>query len=217
MARKSNVNQQDVLFAENLRRRGVTYKDIVVQMDGKVTLDWCKRMLKHIKEDSPESRAKESILKLALRSQGVTYAECCEVLVDNSVCSVVEHEENGDETMYTTYKRIKDSLKNKYKEEVLFRPMWMRPDAAFDSIKVLNGLADCLNARFEEAVDSYMEDIFPDDYGNTAIRKSLSHELAMIAIPFKSSEGVLHRCDRNAKMAETLDERVTIHSLGANR
>ena len=40
------------------------------------------------------------------------------------------------------------------------------------------------------------------------IRKSLAHELAMIAIPFKSTEGVLNRCERNAKMAELLDERV---------
>lgn len=208
MARKSNVDQQDVLKAEQLRRCGKTYKEIATLMGGAVSLDWCKRMLKHIKEDSPESRSKEAIYNLAARPEGVTYTECCEILVDNGVCAVVEHEENGEDTMYTTYKRIKDSLKNKHKDEVVFRPMWMRPDDSFGSIRSLNSLADALHQRFEEAVDNYMEAVFPDEYNNSGIRKSLAHELAMIAIPFKSSEGVLNRCERNAKMAELLDERV---------
>lgn len=208
MARKSAVDQQVALKAERLRKKGYTYKDIVEALEGSVSLDWCKRMLKHVKEDTPESRSKEEIYALAVRPEGVTYTECCEVLVSNGVCSVVEHEENGEDTTYTVYKKIKDSLKSKYKNEVLFRPMWMREDDSLLSIKVLNILADGLNQRFEESVDSYMEDVFPDKYNDSSIRKSLAHELAMIAIPFKSAEGVLNRCARNTTIAEMLQERV---------
>lgn len=207
LSRKSHVNQQDVLKAESLRRSGCTYKEVMERMGGAVSLDWCKRNLKHIKEDSPESRAKEDILRLALRPEGVTYPECCEVFLNNEVCTILHHEENGEDTMYTTYKKVKDSLKNKHGDEVVFRPLWMRPDDALYSLSQLNILADELNQRFEAYIDDYMVAVYPEDFSNVGIRRSTASELALVAIPFKSVEGVLTRCARNVKLAEQLDER----------
>ena len=40
MARKSNVDQQDVLKAEHLRRCGKTPGDLLLLMDSAVSLDW---------------------------------------------------------------------------------------------------------------------------------------------------------------------------------
>ena len=104
----------------------------------------------------------------------------------------------------------KDSLKNKKKKKkkntktrLCSDQCGCGPDDSFGSIRSLNSLADALHQRFEEAVDNYMEAVFQIEcHNNSGIRKSLAHELAMIAIPFKSTEGVLNRCERNAKMAE---------------
>ena len=63
-----------------------TYKEIATLMDGAVSPDWCKRMLKHVKEDSPESLVYGKPSTPAARPEGVTYTECCEILVDNGVC-----------------------------------------------------------------------------------------------------------------------------------
>ena len=49
--------------------------------------------------------------------------------------------------------------------------------------------------------------MFPDDYNNKEIRKSVEYELSALGIPFKIKESVIDRCDRNSVVVLKLQER----------
>ena len=85
MGRKSNVNQADRQIATELRAKGLTYKEIVSEMENRVTIDWCKLNLKGVVNATPEATVKEIVLSMALRPQGVTYYECCNVFVEKGL------------------------------------------------------------------------------------------------------------------------------------
>ena len=117
------------------------------------------------------------------------------------MCVVVEHEEKWEDTMYTTYKRVKDSSEEQNtKTRLCSDQCGCGPDDSFGSIRSLNSLADALHQRLKRLTTTWKPCFQMNK--QPGIRKSLAHELAMIAIPFKSTEGVLNRCERNAKMAE---------------
>ena len=130
MGRKSNVNQVDRQIAVELRSKGLTYKEIVAEMENRVTIDWCKLNLKGVVNVTPDATVKEIVLSMALRPQGVTYYECCKVFVEQGLCyETINEEEDGERTMYDTYQKIKRSVKDKNSEAV-FRPVWLDPNNA---------------------------------------------------------------------------------------
>lgn len=207
MGRKSNVNQVDRQIAIELRSKGLTYKEIVLEMENRATIDWCKLNLKGVVNATPEATVKEIVLSLALRPQGVTYYECCNVFVEQGLCyETINEEEDGERTMYDTYQKIKRSVKDKNGEAV-FRPVWLDPNNAKACLQEMLQLADNLYCRFQSYVDDYMEAMFPDDYNNKEIRKSVEYELSALGIPFKIKESVIDRCDRNSAVVSKLQER----------
>lgn len=207
MGRKSNVNQADRQIAVELRSKGLTYKEIVAEMENRVTIDWCKLNLKGVVNATPEATVKETVLSMALRPQGVTYYECCNVFVEQGLCyETINEEEDGERTMYDTYQKIKRSVKDKNSEAV-FRPVWLDPNNAKACLQEILQLADNLYCRFQSYVDDYMEAMFPEDYNNKDIRKSVEYELSALGIPFKIKESVIDRCDRNSVVVLKLQER----------
>lgn len=207
MGRKSNVNQVDRQIAVELRSKGLTYKEIVAEMENRVTIDWCKLNLKGIVNATPEATVKETVLSMALRPQGVTYYECCNVFVEQGLCyETINEEEDGERTMYDTYQKIKRSVKDKNSEAV-FRPVWLDPNNAKACLQEMLQNADNLYNRFQGYVDDYMIAMFPDDYNNKEIRKSVEYELSALGIPFKIKESVIDRCDRNSVVVLKLQER----------
>lgn len=207
MGRKSNVNQVDRQIAVELRSKGLTYKEIVAEMENRVTIDWCKLNLKGVVNATPEATVKETVLSMALRPQGVTYYECCNVFVEQGLCyETINEEEDGERTMYDTYQKIKRSVKDKNSEAV-FRPVWLDPNNAKACLQEILQLADNLYCRFQSYVDDYMEAMFPEDYNNKDIRKSVEYELSALGIPFKIKESVIDRCDRNSVVVLKLQER----------
>lgn len=207
MGRKSNVNQADRQIAVELRSKGMTYKEIVSEMENRVTIDWCKLNLKGIVNATPEATVKETVLSMALRPQGVTYYECCKVFVEQGLCyETINEEEDDERTMYDTYQKIKRSVKDKNSEAV-FRPVWLDPNNAKACLQEMLQLADNLYCRFQSYVDDYMISMFPEDYNNKEIRKSVEYELSALGIPFKIKESVIDRCDRNSAIVLKLQER----------
>jgi len=207
MGRKSNVNQADRQIAVELRSKGMTYKEIVSKMENRVTIDWCKLNLKGVVNATPEATVKETVLSMALRPQGVTYYECCNVFVEQGLCyETINEEEDGERTMYDTYQKIKRSVKDKNSEAV-FRPVWLDPNNAKACLQEILQLSDNLYCRFQSYVNDYMEAMFPEDYNNKEIRKSVEYELSALGIPFKIKESVIDRCDRNSVVVLKLQER----------
>ena len=207
MGRKSNVNQADRQIAVELRSKGMTYKEIVSKMENRVTIDWCKLNLKGVVNATPEATVKETVLSMALRPQGVTYHECCNVFVEQGLCyETINEEEDGERTMYDTYQKIKRSVKDKNSEAV-FRPVWLDPNNAKACLQEILQLSDNLYCRFQSYVNDYMEAMFPEDYNNKEIRKSVEYELSALGIPFKIKESVIDRCDRNSVVVLKLQER----------
>lgn len=205
--KKSVVNQQSIEQATSLRKLGKQYKEIVEVVGNGITIDWCKRNLKSVVEDSPESNAKAEILRLALLPEGTTYSECCGVLLKFGVCKKeINEEDDAEDTMYAVYQRLKYSIKLKNKEAV-FRPMWMNPTDSMNCINDMVLFADELFSRFQGYVDDYMDRRFPDNFNDVGIRKSVEHELASLGIPFKTKESILSRCDRNTDLALKLRNR----------
>lgn len=217
MSRKSKVSSEAANFAIELRKQGLTYQEIVKELKGEVSIDWCKRNLTN-KDSTPSALAKKAILQDSLRPEGIANMEAHQHILD---VGLYKERVNGDEedTMYEIYKPIKNNIL-RYNEAALFRPNWMRKDAAISSTKRLFKYGDRLNTMLEEAVNDFMCEMFPDDYNNKYIRQSVAYDLACLAFPFKVPEGIINRCTRLVSLSEKVaervgsDEKVVMESLG---
>lgn len=207
--RKSLVNQQDMSKATKLREEGKTYQEIVDLVGNSVTLSWCKRNLVGVyieAVDMSEANAKDDILQLALRDEGVTYGECCQTLLNYGVCSMETSKEDDDNSLHSVYQKYKRSIKAKHKQ-ALFRPMWLRADDAVNCNNDMLTLADELYCILQAKVDDFMQSRFADDYDNASIRRSVEFELCSLGVPYKMKEHITARCDRNTEIALKLRER----------
>ena len=57
MGRISKVSQQDREQAIILRAKGLTYKEVSMQLGNRVTVAWCKLNLKSVSDESNETLA----------------------------------------------------------------------------------------------------------------------------------------------------------------
>lgn len=200
MARTSKVTKEDKEKAILLRTEGLTYKDISTNLG--VTEAWCKINLKSVIVESDESLARAEIYLLAVRPEGVSYTEACGVLVKYNF----NDDESDKESLYDVYKKMKQGLTSKF-DNVLFRPLWVRPNDAIRSLNVLNTIADELYQRIEGYVDDYVDQIYPDYENTDGIRKSVLYEVIQLVSPTKGFDSVQNRCNSNSKLATKLRER----------
>lgn len=207
MSRKSKVSKEVADQAIELRKQGLTYQEIVKHLENRVSIDWCKRNLAD-KNSTPLALAKKCILQDSLRPEGITNMEAHQHILD---VGLYKERVNGDEedTMYEIYKPIKSNIL-RYNDEAVFRPNWMREDAAISSTKGLFKYGDKLNVLLDEAVNDFMCEFFPDDYNNKYVRMAVIYDMACIAFPFKVPEGIINRCRRLVSTAEKVSERVGV-------
>jgi hypothetical protein len=206
MGRVSKVSQQDREQAIILRAKGLTYKEVSMQLENRVTEAWCKLNLKSVADESNETLAKKEIKVLASRPEGVSYTEACVVLTKYGFGNTQVNEEEDEDTLYMVYKRIKLSLIGKF-DDVLFRPLWIRPDDSMRSLKVLNTIADEMYQRLEGYVDDYVDQIYPNQVNTKGIRRSVVYEILQMISPIEGFDTVANRCEANSKLALKLRNR----------
>lgn len=175
--------------AIELRRKGLTYQEISSALDGALSVDQCKRLLKGVKKEKTNDPALEEIITLAVRPEGCTNYELTGVLYKYQV------ELKGD--YMTSYKR-KAKTRNK---ECLFRPGWMPATQPKLSVQRMNMMASDLFERIQENVNEFLFE-FPE-----ADRKSVVNELVKISNGWLLPESLEARLERNATIAQELEER----------
>lgn len=179
--------------AKKLREQGLSYPQIVKTLEGKISLDQCKRNLKGVKkaETNDEALLKE-LIALSTRPEGCTNYEA------NAL--IYQHKRGETVTMDDT-KNIRKKVKRRSKD-VLFREPWMDVNYPNDSLQLLCQLADNISQRIEEAAEQYVQE-FP----NTP-KKVVMRELVHLSNNFTCPEIVGKRLKRYAEQAELVSYRV---------
>lgn len=172
-----------------LRKQGKTYKQIADELNNEVSVDWCKRNLKAVKQKT-EDPALEEIITLAVRPEGCTNYELVGVLYKYQI------ETKGD--YMTSYKR-KAKTRNKH---CLFRPGWMPTTEPKLGVHRMNTLASDLFERIQESVADFLQE-FPE-----ADAKSVAGELVKLANGWLLPENLETRLERNAETAQALEDRI---------
>lgn len=180
--------------AEDLRRQGYTYKEIVQLLDGAVSIDWCKRNLKGLKQKEDNTICIQEIKELAIRPEGVSEYEATGV--------VYKHFENASVNKVRYIKRM-----IKKDPTCLIRPDWMdthHPTESFKSIMALSvHLADEISCLVEDFMGRY----------HRANPWSVKHEILKLAFSDKVSvEPLTNRIRRNEVLIETLEERMEMEA-----
>lgn len=176
--------------AEDLRRRGHTYKEIVQLLDGAVSIDWCKRNLKGLKQKEDNTACIQEVKELAIRPEGVSEYEATGV--------IYKHFENASVNKVRYIKRM-----IKKDPTCLIRPDWMdthHPTESFKSIMALSvHLADEINCLVDDFMGRYPR----------ANPWSVKHEILKLAFSDKVSvEPLTNRIHRNEVLIEKLEERL---------
>ena len=98
--------QENKEKAVALREKGYTYKQIVEALDSAVSLDWCKKTLKHIKKPKEDDECLKELLALGCRPEGVTHYEA------NGI--IYKHRPNATKSNmdYIKEKAKKEKVKN---------------------------------------------------------------------------------------------------------
>lgn len=176
--------------AKELRLKGFTYKRIVEELNGEVSLDWCKRNLKGLKQKEDNQPCIEEIKRLASRPEGASEYEATGI--------VYKHFENASVDKVRYIKRM-----IKKDPTCLIRPDWMdthHPTESFKSIMALSvHLADEISCLVEDFMGRYPR----------ANPWSVKHEILKLAFSDKVSvEPLTNRIHRNEVLIEKLEERL---------
>lgn len=202
---KKHVSEDVLSKAQTLREQGVTYKQIVEQLNGEISLDQCKRYLKSVKkQESSEDKIIAEIVTLATRPEGCTNYEA------NSI--IYKHKPNEVVT-----KDVARNIRSKAKRKdsrCFFRSPWIDPQLPLESMNLLYELAQEVMDKISDSVDYYS-----DTYPNTS-RKMVIREIVALAANWTSPEPASTRKRRNEEQAEVLAARVqgeehTIYNLSA--
>ena len=200
--KKSNVSQDKMLQAVDMRRKGNTYTEISRILE--ISVDWCKRNLKSIVcNKSISLQVSSAISDLALRPEGVTFNECVGVFIQAGMVS----DPKNDNSYYDVFSTIKKKLMRQSKDH-LFRRDWMRSELPLTSFKVLSKLNLNISDYIDRCTDDFMNEIYPDRRNDQRLVESVKYELCMQANPKGILQGALKYNAYLESQAEKIADRV---------
>ena len=176
--------------AIELRKKGMTYKQIAGALNGAVSVDWCKKNLKGVTRAQKKDECLEELIALGIRPCGITEYEA------NKIIFKYHDNATKDKLRY-----IKDKAKE-MEPKCLIHSGWIDPMMPRDSHKAMNAFVLHLMDHVEELVEDYRE-LYP----NTN-EWAVKHEMLKLAFSSKiSPESLGTRIFRNEKLAEALEDR----------
>lgn len=177
--------------ALELRKKGLTYKEISSALDGAVSVDWCKRNLKAVQKEKITDACIEELIKEATKPEGISVYEA----------NAIIYKRNQNKALS---KDAVSNLRKKAKrtnEDCVFRPAWLDPVKPQDSYKTMFAYIDHLINEVENVVRWYC-DTYPLT-NPSAVR----YELTKYLFPKISGETLAGRTMRTEDIVETLASR----------
>lgn len=178
-----------------LRKDGLTYKEIVIALDGAVSVDWCKKNLKGVKKERISDDCIRELVERASMPSGITVYQANEIIFKHN-----RHTKLSKETLR--------SIRNKAKyasEKCLFRPAWIDPEKSIESYKSMMAYTIHLLGEIDEIVRHY-KDSYPS-VDASAVR----YELVKHVFPSITAEPLNGRIRRSELASEMLAHRQAGH------
>lgn len=172
-----------------LRKQGLTYVQISSSLNGALSVDQLKRLLRGTTKPKVIDKCVEEIIALGCRPQGVTDYEATGIVYK------YHSNANKDKVRY---------LKDKAREnkDCIIHSGWIDTMKPNDSHKSMNAIVLHLMDQVDLLVDDYME-MYP-----TTNKWSVRHEILKLAFSNKiSGEPLTSRVYKNELLAELLEDR----------
>ena len=181
--------------AIRLRQLGHKYKEIPQLLDGKVSIDWCKKNLKEVKTPAVEDdQCLLDVIELAIRPEGVSVYEANGIIIRHSKAA-------GVEVSKEQMRQIRDKAKTR-NPECLFRPAWVSTEKPTESYKAFCSYLLHLQDEMDNIIRWYC-DSFPE-----AQQSSVRYEILEYLKPTKDGESLNRRISRTEKLCEQMEERL---------
>ena len=181
--------------ATRLRQLGHTYKEISQLLDGKVSIDWCKKNLKEVKIPAvKDDQCLLDVIELAVRPEGVSVYEANGIIIRHSKAA-------GVEVSKEQMRQIRDKAKTR-NPECLFRPAWVSTEKPTESYKAFCSYLLHLQDEMDNIIRWYC-DSFPE-----AQQSSVRYEILEYLKPTKDGESLNRRISRTEKLCEQMEERL---------
>ena len=191
------MGSKEELKAEAIRLRqlGHKYKEISQLLDGKVSIDWCKKNLKEVKTPAVEDdQCLLDVIELAIRPEGVSVYEANGVIIRHSKAA-------GVEVSKEQMRQIRDKAKTR-NPECLFRPAWVSTEKPTESYKAFCSYLLHLQDEMDNIIRWYC-DSFPE-----AQQSSVRYEILEYLKPTKDGESLSRRISRTEELCEQMEERL---------
>ena len=191
------MESKEELKAEAIRLRqlGHTYKEISQLLDGKVSIDWCKKNLKQVKTSAVEDdQCLLDVIELAIRPEGVSVYEANGIIIRHSKAA-------GVEVSKEQMRQIRDKAKTR-NTECLFRPAWVSTEKPTESYKAFCSYLLHLQDEMDNIIRWYC-DSFPE-----AQQSSVRYEILEYLKPTKDGESLSRRISRTERLCEQMEERL---------
>lgn len=176
-----------------LRQQGLTYKEISNELDGAVSIDWCKRNLKQIRTPVVEDECVNAVIEKAIRPEGVSVYEANGIIMEHNKALTMTKSQ-----MRTI--REKAKMKN---PECLFRQEWMSTKDPVKSHKAFCAYVLHMQDEIDNIVRWYC-DTFPETKPS-----SVKYELLEYLKPSKDSISLGNRISKAENLCEVMQERIT--------
>ena len=181
--------------ATRLRQLGHKYKEISQLLDGKVSIDWCKKNLKEVKIPAvKDDQCLLDVIELAIRPEGVSVYEANGIIIRHSKAA-------GVEVSKEQMRQIRDKAKTR-NTECLFRPAWVSAEKPTESYKAFCSYLLHLQDEMDNIIRWYC-DSFPE-----AQQSSVRYEILEYLKPTKDGESLSRRISRTEKLCEQMEERL---------
>ena len=181
--------------ATRLRQLGHKYKEISQLLNGKVSIDWCKKNLKEVKTPAVEDdQCLLDVIELAIRPEGVSVYEANGIIIRHSKAA-------GVEVSKEQMRQIRDKAKTR-NPECLFRPAWVSTEKPTESYKAFCSYLLHLQDEMDNIIRWYC-DSFPE-----AQQSSVRYEILEYLKPTKDGESLSRRISRTEKLCEQMEERL---------
>ena len=181
--------------ATRLRQLGHKYKEISQLLNGRVSIDWCKKNLKEVKTPAVEDdQCLLDVIDLAIRPEGVSVYEANGIIIRHSKAA-------GVEVSKEQMRQIRDKAKTR-NTECLFRPAWVSTEKPTESYKAFCSYLLHLQDEMDNIIRWYC-DSFPE-----AQQSSVRYEILEYLKPTKDGESLNRRISRTEKLCEQMEERL---------
>lgn len=177
--------------ALELRKKGLTYKQISSALDGAISVDWCKRNLKAVQKEKITDACIEELIKEATKPEGISVYEANAIIYKHN-----QHKALSKDAVSNLRKKAKRT-----NEDCVFRPAWLDPIKPQESYKTMFAYIHHLIDEVENVVRWYC-DTYPLT-NPSAVR----YELTKYVFPKISGETLAGRTMRTEDIVETLASR----------